>query len=82
LRDGDGCKFSILLVLIVILFWMGRDRGKGSKEELKRANESSRYEYSILQTSRELWRVQGLVPPAIGSEEMKVWDKAGRGVKL
>ncbi|EPE35488.1 hypothetical protein GLAREA_11187 [Glarea lozoyensis ATCC 20868] len=40
------------------------------------------YEYSILQTSRELWRVQGLTPPAIGSEDMKVWEKAGRGVKL
>ncbi|CZT52483.1 uncharacterized protein RSE6_13824 [Rhynchosporium secalis] len=38
------------------------------------------WEFSVTESRRELWRVQSLVPPPVGSEEMKTWDEAGKGV--
>ena len=39
------------------------------------------WEYFITEASRDLWRINGLVPPAAGSEEEKEWVRANRAVK-
>ncbi|KAK3216290.1 hypothetical protein GRF29_8g2884852 [Pseudopithomyces chartarum] len=36
------------------------------------------WEYSIEETSRDLWKVQGLVPPMPGSEAELLWVKENR----
>lgn len=38
------------------------------------------WEYSVTESRRELWRIQSLVPPLVGSKEMEIWEKAGKGV--
>ncbi|KAF8860247.1 hypothetical protein BDZ45DRAFT_779965 [Acephala macrosclerotiorum] len=38
------------------------------------------WEFNVAETDRDLWRVQSIVPPAIGSEALKTWDAAGKGV--
>ncbi|CAI6338243.1 unnamed protein product [Periconia digitata] len=40
------------------------------------------WEYSVLETSRDLWKVQGLVPPMPGTEEEGIWRKENKAVKL
>jgi hypothetical protein len=39
-----------------------------------------RWEYHIEESNRDLWRVQGLVPPPLGSEGFKLWEREGRAV--
>lgn len=36
------------------------------------------WEYSIEETSRDLWKVQGLVPPMPGSEAELLWVKENK----
>lgn len=36
------------------------------------------WEYNILETSRDLWKVNGIVPPPTGSEEEKKWNAENR----
>lgn len=40
----------------------------------------NRWEFSVLQTSKELWRIQGLEPPPMGSEAMELWKREGKAV--
>jgi hypothetical protein len=38
------------------------------------------WEFHVTESDRNLWRIQSLVPPLVGSEEMKLWVEAGKGV--
>jgi len=38
------------------------------------------WEYSVEETSRDLWKVQGLVPPMPGSEAEQEWVKLNKPV--
>ncbi|KAJ5617202.1 Tautomerase [Penicillium hordei] len=40
------------------------------------------WEYFIIESSRDLWKINGLVPPQPGSEEEKKWAELNRAVKL
>jgi phenylpyruvate tautomerase PptA (4-oxalocrotonate tautomerase family) len=40
------------------------------------------WEYSVEDVPRELWKINGIFPPELGSEEEKVWAKAKRAVPL
>ncbi|KAF7159171.1 hypothetical protein CNMCM6106_006304 [Aspergillus hiratsukae] len=40
------------------------------------------WEYFVTEVPRDLWKVNGLVPPAAGSEEEKVWVRENRPVRL
>lgn len=33
-----------------------------------------------MESSRDLWRIQSLVPPGIGTEALKTWAEAGKGI--
>lgn len=39
-----------------------------------------RWEYHVTQSERTLWRLQGLVPPALDSDAMKLWTEEGKAV--
>lgn len=39
------------------------------------------WEYFITEASRDLWRINGLVPPTPGSEAEKEWVQVNRAVK-
>ncbi|KAE9364947.1 hypothetical protein N431DRAFT_386903 [Stipitochalara longipes BDJ] len=38
------------------------------------------WEFHVTESDKNLWRIQSLVPPLVGSEAMKGWVKAGKGV--
>ncbi|CZR63112.1 uncharacterized protein PAC_13009 [Phialocephala subalpina] len=38
------------------------------------------WEFNVVETDRHLWRVQSIVPPPIGSEALKTWETAGKGI--
>ncbi|CAN9285671.1 unnamed protein product [Alternaria alternata] len=38
------------------------------------------YEFHIDETERRLWKINGIFPPAFGSEEEKIWVKENRAV--
>jgi Putative oxalocrotonate tautomerase enzyme len=38
------------------------------------------WEYHVIESSRELWKIQGLAPPAEGSEAEKMWKRLDRPV--
>ncbi|KAH7311833.1 putative oxalocrotonate tautomerase [Rhexocercosporidium sp. MPI-PUGE-AT-0058] len=38
------------------------------------------WEFSVTESRRELWRIQSLVPPLVGSEPMKSWMEAGKAL--
>lgn len=38
------------------------------------------WEYHVDETDRRLWKVNGMIPPAYGSEEEKLWAKENRSV--
>ncbi|PMD57885.1 uncharacterized protein K444DRAFT_533075 [Hyaloscypha bicolor E] len=38
------------------------------------------WEFHVTESDKKLWRIQSLVPPLLGSEEMKLWVEAGKGV--
>ncbi|KFA70126.1 hypothetical protein S40285_06611 [Stachybotrys chlorohalonatus IBT 40285] len=38
------------------------------------------YEYHIDQSERELWRINGFIPPPLQSEEEKVWARLNKAV--
>ncbi|KUJ09473.1 uncharacterized protein LY89DRAFT_724452 [Mollisia scopiformis] len=38
------------------------------------------WEFSVTESDRDLWRVQSIVPPAVGSQAMKTWVAAGKGI--
>jgi phenylpyruvate tautomerase PptA (4-oxalocrotonate tautomerase family) len=40
------------------------------------------WEYFIAETSRDLWKINGLVPPETGSEGEKKWAELNKAVKL
>ncbi|CAI7641665.1 unnamed protein product [Penicillium viridicatum] len=40
------------------------------------------WEYFIAEASRDLWKINGLVPPQPGSEEEKKWAELNKAVKL
>jgi phenylpyruvate tautomerase PptA (4-oxalocrotonate tautomerase family) len=40
------------------------------------------WEYYVTEAPRDLWKINGLVPPATGSEEEKVWARENRAVRL
>ncbi|KAJ5086144.1 hypothetical protein N7532_010915 [Penicillium argentinense] len=40
------------------------------------------WEYFIAETSRDLWKVNGMVPPPSGSAEEKEWARANCAVKF
>lgn len=40
------------------------------------------WEYNVVETPRELWKIQGLAPPATGSEGEAEWVKQNRAVPL
>ncbi|KAG4438456.1 hypothetical protein IFR05_006066 [Cadophora sp. M221] len=40
------------------------------------------WEFSVTESRRELWRIQSLVPPLVGSEAMKLWMETGKAVPL
>jgi hypothetical protein len=44
------------------------------------ADKGYNWEFHIDETERRLWKINGLFPPAFGSEEEKVWVKENRAV--
>ena len=40
------------------------------------------WEYSITESSRDLWKVQGLVPPMPGTEAEKEWVRRNEAVEF
>ncbi|KAF2801204.1 hypothetical protein K505DRAFT_227175 [Melanomma pulvis-pyrius CBS 109.77] len=42
------------------------------------ADKGYEWEYSVEETSRDLWKINGLVPPMPGSEAEKVWARENR----
>ncbi|KAF2198096.1 hypothetical protein GQ43DRAFT_443660 [Delitschia confertaspora ATCC 74209] len=40
------------------------------------------WEYHAIESSKNLWKIQGMVPPEAGSEGEEVWRKEGKAVKL
>ncbi|RHZ62614.1 hypothetical protein CDV55_104410 [Aspergillus turcosus] len=40
------------------------------------------WEYFVMEVPRDLWKINGLVPPAAGSEEEKIWVRENRPVRL
>lgn len=40
------------------------------------------WEYFVLEGSRDLWKMNGLVPPNPGSEEEKEWARANKPLKV
>ena len=40
------------------------------------------WEYSVTETSRDLWKVSGLVPPMPNTEAEKEWVTLNRAVKF
>lgn len=40
------------------------------------------WEYSVEDVPRELWKINGIFPPVLGSEEEKVWGRENRPVPL
>lgn len=34
----------------------------------------------MIESDRDLWRVQSIVPPLVGSEAMQSWGEAGKGI--
>lgn len=39
------------------------------------------WEYSVIETRRDLWKIQGFVPPATGSEAEEVWRARNQAVE-
>ncbi|KAH7389732.1 putative oxalocrotonate tautomerase [Phaeosphaeria sp. MPI-PUGE-AT-0046c] len=39
-------------------------------------------EYSVLETSRDLWKIDGIVPPMPGSKAEQEWVRVNRAVKF
>lgn len=39
------------------------------------------WEYHIEETNRDLWKIQGLVPPLPGSDEEKIWAGQNKATK-
>ncbi|KAF2872329.1 putative oxalocrotonate tautomerase, partial [Massariosphaeria phaeospora] len=46
------------------------------------ADEGYDWEYSVAETSRDLWKIQGLVPPMAGSEAEAEWVRGNRAVEF
>ncbi len=46
------------------------------------ADQGYDWEYSVLETSRDLWKIQGMVPPMPGTEAEKLWFKENRAVEF
>lgn len=44
------------------------------------ADKGYSWEFHIDETERRLWKVNGMIPPAFGSEEEKLWVKENRAV--
>ncbi|KAE8372471.1 putative oxalocrotonate tautomerase [Aspergillus bertholletiae] len=40
------------------------------------------WEYFVTESPKDLWKINGLVPPEIGSEEEKEWKRLNRAVKI
>lgn len=40
------------------------------------------WEYFVTEAPRDLWKINGLAPPAAGSEEEKVWVRENRPVRF
>ena len=40
----------------------------------------NRWEFSVTESRRELWRIQSIDPPLVGSKEMKLWIDAGKAI--
>lgn len=40
------------------------------------------WEYFVTEAPRHLWKINGLVPPAAGSDEEKEWRRLNRAVRL
>ncbi|KAJ5207462.1 Tautomerase [Penicillium cf. griseofulvum] len=40
------------------------------------------WEYWVTEVSRDLWKINGLVPPQTGSEEEKKWTELNKAIKL
>jgi hypothetical protein len=38
------------------------------------------WEFHVTESDKDLWRIQSLIPPSVGSEAMKSWVEAGKGV--
>ena len=45
-----------------------------------RANCWNRWEYNVVESNRDFWRLQSLVPPPIGSAAHALWIKEGKAV--
>lgn len=44
------------------------------------ADKGYNWEFHVDETERRLWKVNGMIPPAFGSEEEKLWVKENRAV--
>lgn len=40
------------------------------------------WEYFVMEVPRDLWKINGLVPPTTGSEEEKIWVRENRPVRF
>ena len=38
----------------------------------------NRWEFNVVESKKELWRIQSLVPPPMGSEAYALWTKEDR----
>jgi len=41
---------------------------------------SNRWEYNVTESNRDLWRLQSLVPPPVGSAAHTLWKEEGKAV--
>ncbi|KAH7357494.1 putative oxalocrotonate tautomerase [Pyrenochaeta sp. MPI-SDFR-AT-0127] len=46
------------------------------------ADKGYNWEFHVDETERRLWKVNGMIPPAFGSEEEKLWVKENRAVSF
>lgn len=40
----------------------------------------NRWEYNVIETNRDLWRINGFEVTPLGSDAMKTWEVAGMGI--
>jgi hypothetical protein len=61
----------------VSCYFLGPKCGRTWTHGLTRLNS---WEFHVTESDKDLWRVQSLIPPLVGSEAMKGWVEAGKGI--
>jgi hypothetical protein len=54
--------------------------GRGKELRWGEANGENRWEFNVVESKKELWRLQSLVPPPMGSDAYALWKKEDRAL--